>query len=619
MKTSSLVFASALALLSLPALAARRSSPRVRSVSGEVLVKLKASTRATRLQAARRLGLGAPKTLGRTRFVQAQVPSGESFEQVQARLMRDPSVEKVEPNVLFDLSAVPNDPLLGQQWGVQNTGQTLSLIGVVGPDPLEAGANPGNAGADMNLAPAWDLITDCRSVVVAVVDTGVNFDHEDLAANMWDDGSGHTGYDFGDNDSNPNDTQGHGTHVAGTIAAVGNNSKGGTGVCWQAKIMAIKVANAAGEIPTSALINGIAYARTNGAKVVNLSLGSSIYLTSLEDALDDARAAGIVVVAAAGNDGADNDDASTPTYPCNYALSNVICVAALDQRDELADFSNYGTDNVDVGAPGVNIASSWYSLESTVVPSSGEAFVNSSGGRTAWNLPASPASTAMTIGSVSLSDGRTNVGFLKTQANLSGSYANNANDIAWRVFDLSSTAAAQFVLLKASVLYKMVDSDHFDLAVANSASQDPWTAGASSLTSFTGGTGDYFEDVSYDISSACKGQATCSAGLRFTSNASGVSTGVGVIDFKIVSFTYSDVTYNYLAGTSMATPHVAGLATMLLAYNPSFTAADVITAIQEGGRPLDSLTGYTATGKAADAHGSLRYLAAPTGLAGTSP
>lgn len=590
---------------------------KLRAAPGEVLVKFRepaARTASARVRAAGRLGLRSARALGETRYVHAKLQPGETFEQAKVRLGRDPSVERVDRNEQLRLFAMPNDPLVGQQWGIKNTGQTLLDSGFNGPDALDPTNNPGVSGADMNLSAAWDLITDCRSVVVAVVDTGVHYNHEDLAANMWDDGAGHHGYDFGDNDNDPEDNDGHGTHVAGTIGAVGNNSKGGTGVCWQAKIMAVKVADLNGNIFTSALTSGIDYARTHGAKVINLSLGSSDLLAPVEDAIIAARDAGVVVVVAAGNDGVDNDT-DAPTYPCNSAQPNVICVAALNQRDELADFSNYGSTSVDVGAPGDNIASTWHGIETQLVPTSGQAF--STANRAAWHLP---ISGGMDLKTLSLSSG--SYGGLVTQSSFpstSGHYGNNRNDVAWQVFDLSGTSSANSIFLKFEINYSFADTDHLDVAVASSGTQNPWAAGASNIDSFTDANDSYFDYQSYDVTSTCRNNANCSTGFRFVSDASGSDTGAGLIDFSLTRLDLNNVTYNYLAGTSMATPHVSGLAAMIFSYNPNFTADDVVAAIKGGGRTVASLVGKTTSGVAADAAGSLRFINPPTGVGGSTP
>lgn len=226
---------------------------------------------------------------------------------------------------------------------------------------------------------AWDLTTGSASVVVGVIDTGIDYNHPDLASNIWvnpgeisgngidDDGNGYIddlrGIDAVNNDSDPMDDQYHGTHVAGTIGAVGNNGVGVVGVAWNVKMIGCKFLNASGSGSTSGAITCIDYMtdlKTNrGVNLIatNNSWGGGGYSSALVDAITRAHTAGIVFVAAAGNDGLNND--SVASYPSNYPIDNVIAVAAIDQSGALASFSNYGATMVDIGAPGVSILSTY--------------------------------------------------------------------------------------------------------------------------------------------------------------------------------------------------------------------------------------------------------------------
>ncbi len=224
---------------------------------------------------------------------------------------------------------------------------------------------------------AWNISTGSRSVVVAVIDTGVDYTDSDLAANIWtnpgeiagnaadDDGNGFAndvhGYDFANNDSDPMDDNGHGTHVAGTIAAVGNNGQGVAGVNWSVSIMPLKFLNSQGTGYLSDAIRAVNYAtmeRTRygvNVRVMNNSWGGGDFSAAMQSAIQAANDAGILFVAAAGNSGLNND--VNPQYPANYTPPNVISVAASDQNDRLASFSNYGATTVDIAAPGVSIYS----------------------------------------------------------------------------------------------------------------------------------------------------------------------------------------------------------------------------------------------------------------------
>jgi subtilisin family serine protease len=271
-----------------------------------------------------------------------------------------PLVSYVEPDFVIAPAAIPNDPSFGSLWGLNNSGQS-----------------GGVADADIDAPEAWDTTTGSRSVVIAVIDTGVDYTHRDLAANAWrnpgeiagdgldNDGNGFAddvfGWDFANRDANPMDDNGHGTHVAGTIGAVGDNGTGVVGVNWQVSIMALKFLTGSGSGSTSGAIGAINYAtrmrRDFGVNVVatNNSWGGGGFSASLRDAIEAGGRAGILFVAAAGNDGTDND--GTPHYPSNYGDDAVISVAATDRSNRLASFSNFGATSVDVAAPGASITS----------------------------------------------------------------------------------------------------------------------------------------------------------------------------------------------------------------------------------------------------------------------
>ncbi|MCW3001263.1 MAG: family serine peptidase [Conexibacter sp.] len=221
----------------------------------------------------------------------------------------------------------------------------------------------------MGTESAWRQTTG-TDVTVAIVDSGVDLGHPDLAPNLWtnggeipgngvdDDGNGYVddvhGYDFVDGDGVPQDANGHGTHVAGIAGARGGNGIGGSGVAWRVRLMAVRVLDADARGTTTAVAQGIRYAVDNGARVVNLSLAGASSATDLEDAVRYAQARGVLIVAAAGNDGADL--AGAPTYPASYPEDNVIGVAATTQAGVLSSVSDYGP-GADIAAPGEQILS----------------------------------------------------------------------------------------------------------------------------------------------------------------------------------------------------------------------------------------------------------------------
>lgn len=294
-------------------------------------------------------------------------------------LLALPGVEAVSLNYTRRLFRVPNDPLFGRQWGLYNTGQTALIT-------------TGTVGADINALDAWDSNTGSNDVVIAVIDTGVDYTHEDLWENMWtnpgeipnnyidDDGNGYIddvyGFDFaadvgGSNDNNPMGIDSHGTHVAGIIAAKGNNGIGVTGVCWDAKIMAVKAFRPttpnpyiylSDEIEAFEYIVKMKTGYDVNVVAINCSYGGTNFSATEKDAIEEAANAGIIVCVAAGNggdDGVGDSNDQTPEYPASYDLSNIISVAATDPNDQLAGFSNYGVNSVDIAAPGAEIKSTF--------------------------------------------------------------------------------------------------------------------------------------------------------------------------------------------------------------------------------------------------------------------
>ncbi|MEX0711849.1 MAG: S8 family peptidase [Pirellulales bacterium] len=287
------------------------------------------------------------------------LPPGTSLEETLAAYRANPAVLYAEPDYRVQLAGFPNDPQFGALWGLHNQGQT-----------------GGTDDADIDAPLAWDVTTGTVDTIVAVIDTGVDYLHEDLAANMWvnpgeiagdgidNDGNGYVddvyGYDFVNRDGDPLDDHNHGTHVAGTIAAVGDNGIGVTGVSWNSRVMALKFLDATGSGTLSGAIEAIEYAVAMGATISNNSWGANEeFSQALYDAIAAAGAAGHLFVTAAGNGffGIPLNNDSTPFYPANYNLDNIVVAAATDHHDALGSFSNYGATTVDLGAPGVNILS----------------------------------------------------------------------------------------------------------------------------------------------------------------------------------------------------------------------------------------------------------------------
>jgi len=354
-------------------------------VENEVLVKFKPTTSAVSLQSL--LTIINSRTLAYMPEIgvrRIRLPDTLTVSQAVARLTASGLVEYAEPNYLCHAFTTPNDPLFSRLWALQNTGQ-----------------DGGSSGADIGATKAWDIDTGQRSVIIGIIDSGIDYTHDDLKAAVYtnpgedpwsdpnnpttgnhvdDDHNGYIddwkGWNFVKETNDPMDDNSHGSHCAGTIGAVGNNSTGITGICWNVQLLPLKFLNAEGSGYTGDAVQAITYATNLGAKILNNSWGSNEYSNALLDAINYAHQKGVLVVAAAGNDGINTD--VYPNYPSCYDAPNIISVAASDNKDERAVWgsednpsdncgftcnnvmaavpgSNYGSTTVDLAAPGSGI------------------------------------------------------------------------------------------------------------------------------------------------------------------------------------------------------------------------------------------------------------------------
>lgn len=337
-------------------------------VEGELLLKFRPGR--TERESKRPLGRVGAKALERFEnlgWVRVKLPDGMGLDEGVRAFLGQPEVEAAQPNFIYRLLATPNDPSFGSLWGMTKIGAPT----------------------------AWNLSTGSSSVVVAVIDSGIRYTHEDLASNIWvntgetpgnsvdDDRNGYVddyyGWDFRYNDSDPIDENGHGTHVAGTIGAVGNNMLGVVGVNWSVKLMAVKIYSPAGTDTTSAmLINAYNYVLMMKNRGVNIRVTNNSYGGCLEacgfdqatkDAIDTLGSAGILNVFASGNSNQNLE--SSQFYPAGYSSPSIVSVAASDSSDTKAGFSNYGAVSSDLAAPGVGILSTYNGSNSSYVNLSG--------------------------------------------------------------------------------------------------------------------------------------------------------------------------------------------------------------------------------------------------------
>ena len=543
---------------------------------GELLVKLRPGATAEEVEYLH-LSLGST-VLGlipNLRLQRVRLREGIDEEEAIKIYRASGVVERVGRHALRYPERSANDPYVHLQWGL----------------------------AKIQAEQAWDFTPGKPEVVVAVIDTGVNYLHPDLAGNIWvntvelngvagvdDDLNGYVddirGWDFAGAvdadelptvaDNDPMDRDGHGTHVAGIIAASGNNGLGVAGINWQARVMPLKVQADDGEyFQTFTVIRAIAYAIDQGAKIVNCSYGSTTWSDDEEEALALLRSVGGLAACAAGNDARNND--STPHYPSGYNLDNIISVAAGDSDDRLASFSNYGAASVDLTAPGVGIYS-------TVL----EGLQTDARVRVEGENPVEYAALGM---------------FYAGQTGEGG--------VAGTAYDCGQGYAGEFpVAVSGNIaLIKRGNRDGVAFYFSEKV-QNAQTAGAIGVIIYNnvvddldvnGGTlgvaGDWIPAVSIPKAT---GESLIARG----------SPWVTVINKALA------VPYSTMSGTSMAAPHVAGVAGLILARCPSLTYPEIRSALLNTVDEIESVAGKMATGGRLNAFAALASLVRPGDLTG---
>jgi thermitase len=598
------------------------------AIPGHVIVVWKpGATRDERLTARDGADTGYVRALGDPQFQLLRPQAGQSLADAIAALREDPNVQTATRDTYDAPQATTNDPLFNQLWGLQNVGANVDGF---------SGALPG---ADIDALAAWDRTRGTSSTVIADLDTGYRFDAPDLAPVAWsnpadppngvdDDHNGIVddshGADFvgrradtPTTDGDPTDDDGadggHGVHTAGTMGAAGNNGVGISGVAQDVRIMPLRVcaySGAAGQTscPSSSQILAINYAGAHGARAANMSLGG----TTLNPAVRDAFAAnpGVLFVISAGNDAVDND--AVPHYPCAYdpstsgiagAVDNVICVAATDQADGLASFSDWGARSVDVGAPGTEILSTYPDFPEQQRFS--DDFERANFG-SVWT----PAGAG--FGRAAAGDGPlTSNGMTDSPA------ATPSGGASYRVTLTSGIAIPAGVdacrLTGRRFVRQGSDGDFqyfIDTSGGDSFTFTPADTAGSAMAAFS--------------TARVPVTAGQSLRVRFAYTAPSAPTsanGVWLDDLAVIcsSSLASPTTYGFLDGTSMAAPHVTGAAGLLSSLDPSASVAQVRAALIATVHPDAALAGRTTSGGRIDVAAALDEIRQPDTAVSAGP
>ena len=542
-------------------------------VPGEVVVKYKGSRPAVVASLAADSAL-QPVNGGIEKIILKQ---GLSVETALAILSARDDIVYAQPNYLKRSQTIPDDPLFNVQWAIKNDGQVI--VGVNGDTVA------GFADADIDGDVAWNGTTGDAAVIVAVLDSGVDYTHPDITNNVWhnlneakdgvdDDGNGYVddvmGWDFVHNDNDPIDLNGHGTHVAGIIAARGNDGSTIAGMAWQSSIMALQVVDADGVTTSSAIVSAIHYAVDNGAKIINASYGETTFDQAEYDAISYANDNGVLVVAAACNNGVDIDDVNNEKcYPASYDLPNIIAVAASDQFDNRAVFSNWGATSVDLAAPGVSIVSTYPNFDRVWTSS----FVN---GVQGWTFGGSPNQWGIS-GAI-------------LQDSPHGNYGNNANNWAMSpAIDLSGHSDCRI----AVDFFSLNIEDNIDtLIIETSSDANSWSVAGEVRSAAQLPGGKYYADITaFDNANPFYFR------FRFHSNNSVVFDGVAINSAGIDCYGGHDQnSYAYLGGTSVAAPFVSGTAALMLAQSGTLSVSEIRDRILSNVDKPSALNGLVSSG-----------------------
>ena len=581
------------------------------ATTGRILVRFKGGV--SQIQTSSIVAASGTKTLKRFKSVTGlqllQVPPSKSYAEVLSDYQNNPNVLYAEPDYVIEPHFIPDDASFPELWGLHNTGTSSS-----------GGIND----ADINAPEAWEITQGSDEVVVAIIDTGVDYTHEDLLDNIWvnpneipgnnidDDGNGYVddvhGIDAVNRDSDPMDDVDHGTHVAGTIAAKGNNSIGVAGVAWHTKVLACKMLAYS---PTT-LKGGVSDAIACLDYIYDLKVNHNIniiatnnswgwfgpYSNALQEAIARQADAGILFVASAGNNGSDNNFGGQ--YPASYYLPNLISVAATTSSDDLALFSSFGDKTVHVGAPGQQILStvpgSTISLPQN--PFNSILFNDVEGDQSQWQAQ----SPWTTTDRVAYSGG------LSWTDSPNGQYENNSDtSLTSPTIDLSGivTGPQYPIYLGFYAQYELETGWDYVLIEVSGDNGANW----GTLGGITGANFNW--SFHYYIIPNAFYTNQFKFRLRLQSDSSVTMDGISIDDIGVgvlpSGVDLSSNQYATFSGTSMAAPHVTGLLALLKAQSPGRDWKQLKNLLLTGGTPTPALQDATITGRrirAADANGS---------------
>ncbi len=621
----------------------RKEQQKVNFIEDEIIVKFKQSKSVDKVR--NKYALKHVKKLPLIGAELVKIPKNGNVTSLLKSLKADPAVEFAQPNFKYYPSSTPNDPNYNQLWGLHNTGQSILDV-------------PGLADTDVDAPEAWSITEGSQDLLIAVIDTGVDIKHPDLKNNIWvnpnetpgngidDDGNGYVddvnGWDFFNNDNSvfdQYDGDDHGTHVSGTIAGSANNSLGIVGIAPNVKIMPLKFLGPYGGSTADAIL-AIQYASSMGAKISNNSWGGSGYDQALKNAIETS---GMLFVAAAGNDSANSD--VNPSYPAGYDSSNILSVASVNNAGELSYFSNYGVNSVDVAAPGQYVLSTVpkkIEVGAGIEVNNGtyKAIFNGFGfenlsnldeRQDAFNRALSFLGATSTSKILLVQDDQADYNYTSYLSDYSSLLVNAGYTSYNTVSVATNNDGPSLDILNQYDIVVWFTGDAYGGNYTTTLTANDQTA----LTGFVNNGGNLlltgpdaifnneFSDFVQNVlhvdfknegdrnkvvgvaETSYAGASYASVGHPFADQFISNDTAIAKINLIYPGEDTYDNAYEYYSGTSMATPHVTGVASLLYSQNPDITAEEAIKILKQTGKPLPSLQGIVASGKIVSANNAL--------------